>query len=389
MSSSLIGGKISTILRHDNKQTSYKIALLRSINDVVLNFPDLAETNRDIAIPLLLLADFWIAYYWVFVDAEYPIYQGPRAKLDGELRNDMAFRPELEELRHAFQQVHGDSRPSDGFFLINELRMSRKRDTLPEPLLDAYQDARKSVARTLRMPIKYAGPGHWEVFPKPRRLYELGDDIAAVPGTKSTQSCLVVRRDLWNSFQRLSLWVEALCVHEWCLFTESVDQPDGRYDRGDIFALLTSRPDNRVSLTWERNHIDILLMEGERFTCPWTGKTIGRGVGYNLDHLLPVSVYPINELWNLVPSDPHFNQHKKRDRIPSPTALSKAHPRIVRAYDQYQKQSELNHAFKDDLSTRFATVDVDAPSLSQEAANAVTSLIDQIGTYRNLSRFEL
>ncbi len=35
------GQILSTILKHDKKQNSYKIALLRAINDVVLNFPDL------------------------------------------------------------------------------------------------------------------------------------------------------------------------------------------------------------------------------------------------------------------------------------------------------------------------------------------------------------
>jgi len=35
---------ISTVLRHDSKQTSYRIALLRSLNDVVLARPDLRCT---------------------------------------------------------------------------------------------------------------------------------------------------------------------------------------------------------------------------------------------------------------------------------------------------------------------------------------------------------
>jgi hypothetical protein len=60
---------ISTILKHDSKQTSYKIALLRAINDVVLSFPDLGRQPQDIAIPLRTLAEFWIAYYWPFVSA--------------------------------------------------------------------------------------------------------------------------------------------------------------------------------------------------------------------------------------------------------------------------------------------------------------------------------
>lgn len=93
------GQEISTILRHDRKQTSYKIALLRSINDVALNFPHLAYAGKDVATSLAFLADYWIAYYWAFAAPEQPILRGTRAELNGELRHDMAFRPELMRLR--------------------------------------------------------------------------------------------------------------------------------------------------------------------------------------------------------------------------------------------------------------------------------------------------
>jgi predicted house-cleaning noncanonical NTP pyrophosphatase (MazG superfamily) len=81
--------------------------------------------------------------------------------------------------------------------------------------------------------------------------------------------------------------------------------------------LLTDRPDNRRPLDWERNQVDLLMMEGRVFECPWTGKSLRRAIDYDLDHLLPVSVYPINELWNLAPTDRRFNQHVKRDRLPT------------------------------------------------------------------------
>ena len=42
---------ISTILKHDTKVTSYKIALLRAINDVVLTYPDLRTYQSDVAVP--------------------------------------------------------------------------------------------------------------------------------------------------------------------------------------------------------------------------------------------------------------------------------------------------------------------------------------------------
>ncbi len=44
---------ISTILRHDAKQTSYKIALLRALNDAVLAYPDRRFDGRDVAVRLL------------------------------------------------------------------------------------------------------------------------------------------------------------------------------------------------------------------------------------------------------------------------------------------------------------------------------------------------
>ncbi|KPQ31332.1 MAG: HNH endonuclease [Phormidesmis priestleyi Ana] len=47
---------ISTILKHDSKVTSYKIALLRAINDVVLTYPDLRTHKSPVAVPLKLLA---------------------------------------------------------------------------------------------------------------------------------------------------------------------------------------------------------------------------------------------------------------------------------------------------------------------------------------------
>lgn len=54
---------ISSILKHDSKQNSYKIALLRSINDVVLAYPDISSYGQDVAIPLTMLARYWVAYY--------------------------------------------------------------------------------------------------------------------------------------------------------------------------------------------------------------------------------------------------------------------------------------------------------------------------------------
>lgn len=98
---------ISTILKHDAKQTSYKIALLRAINDVALSYPDLRHSTRDIAIPFKLIAEFWLAYYWPFMDASMPVLQGARSRRGEVLRHDLSFRPTLTKLKLEWQALTG------------------------------------------------------------------------------------------------------------------------------------------------------------------------------------------------------------------------------------------------------------------------------------------
>ena len=74
---------VGSILRHDKRTNSYKLALVRSINDVVLSYPDLLETGKNVVVPLRKLAEYWLAYYWPFTNLQNPIMQGPRSKAMG------------------------------------------------------------------------------------------------------------------------------------------------------------------------------------------------------------------------------------------------------------------------------------------------------------------
>lgn len=382
------GKIISTILRHDTKQNSYKIALLRSINDVVMNSPDAADQHKDVIIPLKLLADYWIAYYWSFVSNNLPIYQGPRAVRDGRQSNDISFRDELTKLRSRWEQLNpGATNPSDGFYLINEFRIKRKYDSYPESFRKLYRSANTKIRGALEQPIRYAGPGNWEVFDRPQQLRSYDRSKAVVlPGTRENDKCLLIKRDLWKSFQDLSLWIEALCIHQWSIFTDHVDQGSHSINRGLVYTLLTDRPDNRRPLTWERNQVDILLMEGAIFECPWSGKKIQKGVKYDLDHIIPVSLYPLNEMWNLVPSNPSFNSFKKRDKLPSNDALLTAKPRLIHTYDRYFTSKVLSDVIRTDVKNRFIKSQ-SGKADSKAITDMVIHYINILAASRNIARF--
>jgi hypothetical protein len=134
-----------------------------------------------------------------------------------------------------------------------------------------------------------------------------------------------------------------------------------------------------------RNQIDLLMMEGRTFECPWTGKPLRHLLDYGLDHLLPVSVYPINELWNLAPADRRFNQHVKRDRLPSHELLLAAAPRLELTYTHYASAHVLGEALRQDVAARFTRAG--SATDPRTITNVVVGFLDRAGEARNLARF--
>lgn len=376
------GTLIATILRHDKKVASYKIALIRSINDVVLGFPHIGRQASAIAIPLRTLARFWVAYYWPFADAAHPILQAQKSIG----KEDVSFRPVLTRLRREWEQGLGiSSQPADGYFLVGEYLSGTRWRNYPETLRNAFSEAVVGIVDALQQPIRYAGPGQYSVFAQPacwQKIQTQSYSVVCLPETRPTDVCIVVEIELWNSFCELSLWVEALCIHEWCLFTENL----AGVERGVIYGLLTDRPENRRPLTWERNQVEILMMEEAEFACPWTGKKL-TPASYDLDHLLPVSVYPINELWNIVPANRQFNQHVKRDRMPGAERLSSASPRLQMTYENYLRSPQLSVVLTQDMQARFGSQGISESTMPAALTRSIVDYLQVVTASRNLRVF--
>ncbi len=206
------------------------------------------------------------------------------------------------------------------------------------------------LARAIRQPVRYAGPGgEHQVFGPPAPAGTLTGQL--LPGTRLEETAFTVPASLWRTFQTLPLWIEALCVHEWSLFVERVAQ-DPPVSRGEVFARLSASPEARTPLTWERHQVRLLMLEGHDFFCPWTGHALSP-TRFDLDHIIPVSVHPIGELWNLVPSDPGHNMHVKRARLPDAERFARARPHLTRTYAAYAGWSATAAVLDHDVTGRF------------------------------------
>jgi len=370
---------LGMILRHDRKITSYKIALIRSLNDFVLGFDHLRKDGCSLAIPLRSLAEFWMAYYWPFVSAINPIQQG---MIMGN-NQDISFRPALSRLRTAWEQVTGgNSFPSDGFYLMAEFQSFQRRSSYNPEFNAKYNQAVRDIADAILQPIRHTGQGHpYSVFSPPAALKKLQASIPqliSIPGTNPNERCMVIAPELWSSFYALSPRIESVCIQEWCLFTEKMTG----LSRNLVYSLLSNRPTNRRPLTWEHNQVKILMLEGKEFECPWSGKKLWPH-NFEISQLLPLRIYPINECWNLLPGDADIFEQRRQERIPELDWLQSVLPRLINTYQNYLCSPALQESLRQDARLRF-NLGVEAEDFPTELATSVTQLIFILAAARRL-----
>lgn len=367
--------RLASLLRHESKSNTYKFALIRALNDLALEHPLLPP--GDVIVPLRRVAERWLVYYWAFVGPQ-PVLQGARAQRGETLTQDMSFRPVLTQLRLAWEQLpYAKVDASQGALLLADYRVGRGR--LPEELQRLTTTTLQAISAAVRQPVRYAGgQGPHMIFSAPAPVHQLAG--YPLPGTHPAEVAFSVPAVLWRTLLDMSLWVEALCLHEWSLYIEGVAQTP-TVNRGEAFTLLTTKPDTRVPLTWERNQVRVQMLEGMVFHCPWTGGLL-TPERFDLDHLVPVSTFPINELWNLLPSDPAHNSHVKRNRIPSVVRLNAAQPVFEQTYEHYQAGNGTQNIFEHDVQSRFGQR-LAPPQLAQKAAR----LADLIAHSRNVPRY--
>ena len=88
-------------------------------------------------------------------------------------------------------------------------------------------------------------------------------------------------------------------------------------------------PITERDITESRKIYNSILKKESRVYCVWTGKAIAN---YDVDHMIPFSVWKNNDLWNLLPSQKNIN-NKKRDRIPSPETIRNSKGLILYYWD--------------------------------------------------------
>ncbi len=302
------------IVLNDDKSSTYKLGLLRAVAKIADTASSLAAPATDgtdrVLVPMGAVALNWLRAYLPLVAAGLPQAPG-NAGPDGLGFAKVGFHALL-----SLGVTAGDLRIG--------MRFAGPR---ADALVAALGEARRTI---LAMPARYttypnAGVPVFEGVGRPVRV---SGPVTLTPDVLSAWGYLSVPGPLWRTLLRLGAWIEPVLVAEWARLIRGYAARMGRASTpGEVEAhLVWQEPARDTALA--RLVAARLAEAGTPPICVWSNAPL-RLDTLDIDHALPWSAWPCGDLWNLFPASRRVNQHEKRDRLPSASALAQAREPIL------------------------------------------------------------
>lgn len=314
---------ISKIIERDSKSTTYKYALLRGVIDIIRdNSPYIIVEKDFVHFPLGLLIEKWMLYY-------FPILESPviLPQINGNAK--LAFENQYKRIIEAYSTMNGFS----GFY--NDL----KNKGIPNYLQSDFLELAKQLKNTItQMPMRYIGRSISNDF------YSIfnytNNPVRIAPDEKINLQFLIryygtfsIPRDYYEAFRVLGSFIsgEDSILFKWAEFSVKASQQNLSVERV-ISSVLKGPVTSRDIAESGKLYREMLNRKSEIF-CVWTGTRLEK---YEVDHVIPFSVWKNNDLWNLLPSSAKTNRLKD-DKIPSPELIERQKDMILEYWTMINK----------------------------------------------------
>jgi hypothetical protein len=317
--------EISKIIERDNKSTTYKFALLRGVIDIIQdNSPYIALVGDRVQVPVGLLVEKWLLYYYPILQSRLLIPQ-----INGPI--NLAFENEMRRLIASYEDRGGFS------VFYNDL----KNKGIPKDLLSNFSELSKKLRDTIiRMPMKYIGRSfnykYYSIFQYDTSRLRT-PAVMDLDGMIRSFGTFSIPVDYYEAFKVLGSFISGRdsILIKWAEFSVNASTNNLSVDKV-LCEVLKSPITARNVAESKKLYGEILKRQGKIF-CVWTGRHLS---SYDIDHLIPFSVWKNNDLWNLLPSDSRIN-NMKRDKIPSPEIIERQKQLILDYWSViYKYQSE-------------------------------------------------
>ncbi|MBT0607562.1 HNH endonuclease domain-containing protein [Aequorivita echinoideorum] len=304
---------ISKIIERDSKSSTYKFALLRGVIDIIQdNSPYISFLENRVHIPTGLLIEKWLIYY-------YPILQSHTSipQINGE--TNLAFSNQLSKLIFDYETRGGFS----AFY--NDL----KNKGIPEDLQSDFFELAKKLRDTItKMPMKYIGRSISNDF------YSIFNYENQIIRKKSTIDIEILIKEFgtfsipleyYQAFKILGSFINGQdsILFKWAEF--SVNASGNNLSVHKVLNEVLKSPITLRDVKESKKLYKEILQKKGNIYCVWTGRKISN---YDIDHMIPFSIWKNNDLWNLIPSDKRIN-NKKRNKVPTPEIIERQKNLII------------------------------------------------------------
>ncbi|MCC5870536.1 MAG: methyltransferase domain-containing protein [Gammaproteobacteria bacterium] len=338
---------LRSIVLNDAKSSTYKLGLLRCLIQIAAGAAGVATSdgNGKVHLPLGLVALYWIRTYLPLLRALIPQLPDDRAK------------------------------PAFATQAFSELTMS-PYSLKPGARVTGVQARHLAVALRETSHVIRTMPARYITWPgtqspifeiEPHRVRTSGELTLASPYL-STFGTFVVPELLWQAMTRHAVWIEPALTAEWIGLMRRYE---GEHARSwETYQGLLRWIDPQHDTAGVRRVVDSLRERDRRITCVWTASRL-RG-DYAVDHLMPFSRWPCNDLWNLAPVTQSANS-RKGDRLPSLALMMTAEERLCGWWENLRGHSE-QHAMRFDEEVRCALPFVVNPADVTEVFEGLATL---------------
>ena len=309
---------INAIIERENKTSTYKFALLRAVIEIIRSGSRHVEVGPErCRIPMSMIAEKWILYYYPLLQEEHRIVQISKKFLAFE----SDFKPILAYYRDA-----GD---------ISLLHMHMHDGKIPEQLLVPMKRLFQKMANTIEaMPMRYIGSSifntHYGLFhhhkPETGIKFDLKDPVRRMFGLGNVS----IPRDYFEVFDLFGSYIlgDGGLLTQWADFCVK-STPDGTSIKHRILDLLSQSPVLERDMRLAKDTYARLIESKGNLYCVWTRKSLDK---YDIDHVIPFSAHYNNDLWNLLPASPSVNRQKS-DKVPSGQTLERRKTEIIRYWE--------------------------------------------------------
>lgn len=315
--------RIRHIVLNDSKSSTYKLALLRTLVRIADAHPGAVLDRQDgkVAISLGLIALYWIRLFKRLVDN--------KIQQNSDPAKGLGFVTERGWL--ALQHLTADD------FAVGTL--------FTGPDAEALQTLFSDTLKTIQAgPVTYIWQGQKEnrLFNMQRQKTQRQSTVLIDKTFLDSFGQFELSESMWDCFRVYGCWIEPLLVQQWVSEMQKYQQNQQQGLTLDTYHHHLRWLDRQHDTGLVRKKVEALRSSGEDVRSVWSGKLL---YSYDIDHCLPFSYWPNNDLWNLLPASREENR-KKSDRLPSQSRLHASRSQITDWWQQaWQSDTEQQRFF--------------------------------------------